>query len=248
MLPSTQTQQKPSRPSLRRPEKPSAQQTKHASTSGTRPSKSGMSKRRQDAEHAAQSDAKRAVITPEWLSYCINQVIDKDTVVIDECVTNSPTVAAYVERSQPGTLYKSGGASLGWGLGGALGAKLAAPDRTVAAVLGDGAFIYGCPTSTLWAADAHNAPFLVIIYNNQVHFATKRSLTEEYPESYSARTNNWVGMELSPSVDFATLAQACRAYGEIVEEPSQVIPSLERALQEVKGGRTAVLDVRIERP
>ena len=180
-----------------------------------------------------------------------NQVIDpSDTVVhsttCDQQFTNCRQ--AYVERSQPGTLYESGGASLGWGLGGALGAKLAAPDRTVAAVLGDGAFIYGCPTSTLWAADAHNAPFLVIIYNNQVHFATKRSLTEEYPESYSARTNNWVGMELSPSVDFATLAQACRAYGEIVEEPSQVIPSLERALQEVKGGRTAVLDVRIERP
>ncbi|MCZ6788880.1 MAG: thiamine pyrophosphate-requiring protein [Chloroflexi bacterium] len=204
--------------------------------------------RRQDAEQAAQSHAKRAVITPEWLSYCINQVIDQDTVVIDECVTNSPTVAAYVQRSQPGTLYKSGGASLGWGLGGALGAKLAAPNRMVAAVLGDGAFIYGCPTSTLWAADAHDAPFLAIIYNNQLHYATKRSLEEEFPDSYAARTNNWVGMELSPSVDFATLAQACRAYGETVDHPDQVIPALERALQEVKGGRTAVLDVRIERP
>ena len=205
-------------------------------------------RQRESAVKLAESHASRPSITPEWLSHCIGEVIGEDTVLLDECVTNSATVASYVRRSQPGTYFKSGGSSLGWALGAALGAKLADPDRTVATTVGDGAFIYGCPTSTLWAADAHDAPFLTIIYNNQLHNAVKRSLKAGYPDSHSDRTNNWVGMDLSPSVDFAMLARACRAYGETVEEPDQVKPALERALEQVRSGVAAVLDVRIERP
>ena len=69
-----------------------------------------------------------------------------------------------------------------------------------------------------------------------------------YPDSHSAKTNNWIGMDLSPSVDFAMLARASRAYGEIVEDPSEVKLALERALEQVRSGTAAVLDVRIERP
>ena len=205
-------------------------------------------RRREEAIQLALSHATRSPITPQWLSYCINQVVDQDTIVMDECVTNTGSVATYVERNQPGTFYKSGGSALGWGLGASLGAKLAAPDKTVIATLGDGAFIYGCPTSTLWAADVHHVPFMAIIYNNQIHYATKRSLEVGYPDSYSAKTNRWIGMELGPSVDFAMLARSCRAYGETVEDPSEIIPALERGLEQVRGGRVAVLDVRIETP
>ena len=55
-------------------------------------------------------------------------------------------------------------------------------------------------------------------------------------------------MELSPSVEYAMLAQACHAYGEKVEDPAQVKPALRRALDEARGGKPAVVDVRIERP
>ncbi len=55
-------------------------------------------------------------------------------------------------------------------------------------------------------------------------------------------------MGLSPSVEYALLAQACHAYGEKVEDPAQVKAALQRALDEVRGGKPAVLDVRIERP
>ena len=201
-----------------------------------------------EAVQLALSHSTRQPITPEWLSYCINQVIDEDTIFLDECVSNSVGLTTYLQRSVPGTFYKSGGSSLGWGLGAALGAKLAQPDKTVVTAVGDGTFIYGCPTSSLWAADVHGAPFLTVIYNNQVHYASKSTLIKGYPDSYASKTNNWVGLELSPSVDFAMLAQACRCYGEMVEQPGEVKPALERALEQVKAGRPAVLDVRIERP
>ena len=167
---------------------------------------------------------------------------------MEECVTNSGVVSSYVKRSQPGTYYKSGGSSLGWGLGAAFGGKLAMPEKTFVSLVGDGSFIYGCPTSTLWAAGVYNAPFLTVIYNNQIHNAPKSSLLGAYSDSYSERTDNWVGMGLSPSVEYAMLAQACHAHGEKVEDPDQVKPALRRALDEVRGGKPAVVDVRIERP
>ena len=145
-------------------------------------------------------------------------------------------------------MYRSGGSSLGWATGGALGVKMAEPDKTVVALSGDGAFIYGAPTSTLWTADVYDAPFLTVIYTNQIHNAPKASLIGGYPDSYSARTNNWVGMDLGPSVEFAMLAESCRAYGEQVEDPSEVLPALKRALERVRSGQAAVLDVRIEKP
>ncbi len=196
--------------------------------------------------HLAQSHEKNNKITPEYLSYCINEMTAESAAVIDECVTNGKHVSNYVRRSKPGTYFKSGGSSLGWGLGAAMGIKLADQERMVIATVGDGAFIYGCPTSTLWASDVYNAPFLTIIYNNQIHNAPRESLNAGYPDSYAKRTNNWVGMGLGPSVDFALLAKACRAYGETVVKPLQVRSALMRGLSEVRSGRSAVIDVRLE--
>ncbi|MFQ6028692.1 MAG: thiamine pyrophosphate-requiring protein, partial [Dehalococcoidia bacterium] len=173
---------------------------------------------REQAIQQALSHADRSPITPVWLSYCIDQVLEEETLLLDESVTNSGNVANHVQRSQPGTLFKSGGSSLGWGLGAALGAKLAQPECTVVTTVGDGAFLFGCPTSTLWAADVNDAPFLTVIYNNQIHNAVKSSLRGGYPDGHSVREDRWLGMELSPSVEFAILAQACRAYGETVTE------------------------------
>ena len=205
-------------------------------------------KREQESRELALAHGKQSVITPQWLSYCINQAIDQDTIFLNECVTNSGTVSEYVKRSRPGTFFMSGGSSLGWALGASLGAKLANPDKDVVNVVGDGSFIYGCPTSSLWCAGVYDAPFLSIIYNNQIHNSPKRSLLNGIPNSYSERLDKWEAMELSPSVDFAMLAQSCHAYGEKVEDPNDVPAALERALGHVRDGQPAVLDVRIERP
>ena len=205
-------------------------------------------RKRQQARELALSHAQRGPITPQWLSFCIGEAIDEHTILLDECVTNSGNVDTYIPRERPGTLYRSGGSSLGWALGAAMGTKLAQPESTVVTVVGDGSFIYGHPTSTLWASDVHDAPFLTVIYNNQVHYAAKQSLINGYPDGVSVRDDSFVGVDLGPSVDFALLAQSCRAYGEKVEDPSDVTPALERALEQVRGDKSAVLDVRIEKP
>ena len=204
--------------------------------------------KRELREQNAAAASNQMPIAPEWLAYCINQAIDPETIVLDETVTNTPLVSASLSRSQPGTMFTSGGSSLGWALGAGLGCKLAAPERTVVVLVGDGAFLYGCPTSAIWAAQTQEAPFLTVIFNNQMHYATKRSWVGAYPEGVGQRTGEFVGVNLTPSPDYALLAQACHAYGEVVEDPAEVPSALQRALEAVNAGQAAVLDVRIQRP
>ena len=200
-------------------------------------------------QRLAITKAEQKPISPEWLCHCIAEAIDEDTILLNEAVTNTPFVTHLIHRTRPGTLFSSGGTSLGWGLGAALGAKLAAPDKTVVTLVGDGSFIFGCPIPALWAADVYHAPFLSIIFNNQQYQAPKEALRRAYgKESFSEKTGTWVGMDIAPSPNYALIAQACYAYGQIVEDPSALKSALRKALNQVRRGRPAVLDVRIESP
>jgi len=70
-------------------------------------------------------------------------------------------------------LFSCGGGCIGWGPGATLGRKAGAPDKTVIGLMGDGAFIYGCPEASLWSSAFYKAPFLAIIYDNQGYGAIK---------------------------------------------------------------------------
>jgi len=66
--------------------------------------------------------------------------------------------------------------SLGWGLGAALGVKLAAPDKTVICCVGDGAYIFGAPTAAHFVSRASDIPVLFVIFNNRAWNAVKRAV------------------------------------------------------------------------
>ena len=195
----------------------------------------------------AMSKAEQKPIFPEWLCYCIDEVVDENTLILNEAVTNELAVAHQIRRTKPGTLFGPGGSSLGWGLGAALGAKLAAPDKTVVTLVGNGSFMFGCPAAALWAADKYHAPFLCIIFDNELYNAPKMALRRAYgEESFSEKTGLWVGMDITPSPNYALIAQACHAYGQTVEDPSALKSALRNALDKVRRGKSVVLDVKVD--
>jgi len=195
---------------------------------------------------SAIAKAEEKPISPQWVGYCINEVIDEDTIVLHDM---SDLPMRYVNRTKPGTLFGKSGASLGFALGGAFGAKLAAPDKTIISLTGDGAFIMGSPIATLWAAATYNAPFLVIILNNQQYHAPRGSIRGTYGKnSFSERTGVWMGIDIVPSPEFALIAQACGAYGQRVEDPSELQSALRSGLDQVHRGKPAIIDVRLENP
>ena len=172
-------------------------------------------------------------------------MIDEDTILISESVTSGTAVVHNLPRTKPGTLFGSGGSSLGWGGGAALGSKLAAPDKNVVCLTGDGAFFFGTPSAVYWASRRYGAPFLTIIFNNQGWNATKENFQRIHPHGAgSGGAHAWVS--LGPSADFAKIAEAAGgAFGQTVERADALKSVLADAMRAVQDGRSAVVDVRI---
>ena len=194
---------------------------------------------RKEWKSLAESHSAKKPVSAHWLCRCINEVVTDDTIIVNQTVSPSMIVANMVRRNRPGTLVSCAGGCIGWAPGAALGVKLASPDSTVVSLMGDGAFIYGCPESTLWSAGFYHAPFLSIIFNNRGYGAVK----ELFHERYDVEN---MGADIPASPNYAMIAQSCNAYGQTVKEPADLLPALDEALAQLKKGRPAVLDVRIE--
>lgn len=107
--------------------------------------------------------------------------------------------------------------------------------------------MFGSPTASLWVADAYRAPFLAVIYDNEEYAATHRAWTSGYPDATPTPAGEWLGASLSPAPEFSLLAQACRAYGERVDEPAELEPAIRRGMERIRAGQAAVIDVRLSR-
>jgi acetolactate synthase I/II/III large subunit len=199
-----------------------------------------------DARETAALKARGATpIATEWLGYCIGQLKREapDCIVVDESLTSTPALWTYLDTDEPEGIYGSGGSSLGWGLGAALGVKLAKPDRPVLLSTGDGSFVFGEPLAALWATQMNKAPILVVIWNNSCYNANKSPLVNAYPQGFSVRGRRFVGTDLLPAPRYDLLAPVVGAVGERVEDPNEVLPALRRGLDHVNAGRSVILDV-----
>jgi acetolactate synthase-1/2/3 large subunit len=187
----------------------------------------------------AMSHADRKPISAHWLSHCIDKAIDEDTIIVNQTISPSTIVAHQIHRTKPGTLLSCAGGCIGWAPGAALGVKLAAQDKTVISLMGDGAFIYGCPEASLWSAGFYQAPFLAVIYDNQGYGAIKGLFREKYD------VDN-MGTDFPTPPDYSLIARASNAYGRMVADPADVPKALKDCLAVVRSGQPAVLDVRLE--
>ena len=93
--------------------------------------------------------------------------IGPDALVLNEAITNYHVVTEHLRASRPGSLLGSGGGSLGWAGGAAVGAKLAAPDRTVVSLVGDGSYLFAVTVVGAVDGAAVRAPSLTVIFDNQ---------------------------------------------------------------------------------
>jgi acetolactate synthase I/II/III large subunit len=196
------------------------------------------------AEALAAKEKPGPVITPEYLTACVRRLIDEDTIVISEGITNYHTIGDHLRLNRPGGLFTSGGGSLGWNGGAAIGAKLAAPDKTVIALTGDGSYMFSIPSTVHWMARQYRTPFLQVIYNNRGWKAPKMSMLALHPDGYAARANE-IGVSFDPPPDYSAIAAASGgAHARKVEQPEELEGALAEALEIVRREkRSAVLDV-----
>jgi acetolactate synthase-1/2/3 large subunit len=200
---------------------------------------------RRDARQAKQIEEVRTAfpIHPIWLAHCLNEVKDKNAIVVNELGVPQPFLKYEAPNSSFGN---SGAGGLGRGLGGALGAKLAAPDRQVITAVGDGAYMFGCPIAAHFVGRAQKLPTLTIINNNAEWHAVRSATLRVNPNGPASRANVMPLTSLDPSPDFEKAIESCGGIGERVEDPDKLTAALERALQHVDGGTQALVNVKTQ--
>jgi acetolactate synthase I/II/III large subunit len=195
-------------------------------------------------EEMAIQQASKSTIGFAWAARCIGDVLDEHTAVVNEY----PLDRRFAAFSRPGSYFASPHSSgLGFGLGAALGVKLARPDSTVIATVGDGAYFFGEPLSCLYVQRAHRLPLLTIIFNNQQWEAVKFGALAVHPKGVAQERRRFPLSELTPSPRFEEMARTVDGHGERVEHPGELAAALKRGLAAVREGRPAILNVMCQR-
>jgi acetolactate synthase-1/2/3 large subunit len=215
---------------------------------GHAPAQKALAERRESI--AARSAALRArgrsgspPLSSQAVSAALNDMLPEDALLVNEY----PLALERMTIREPGRYFgtpPSGG--LGWGLGAALGAKLAARDRTVVCTLGDGSYMFGNPTPGHFVSEAQGLPVLFVVFNNARWAAVHRSTLADYPDGYAAKASSPPFSALEPAPRFEHVVRASGGHGERVTVAGELRPALERALRVVREEkRQALVDVCI---
>jgi acetolactate synthase-1/2/3 large subunit len=164
-----------------------------------------------------------------WLS----EHLPEDAIVAGGAGNFSGWVHRYFRYKGFRTQLGSTNGSMGCGLPAAVAAQLAAPQRTVVAVTGDGDFLM--TGQELATAAQYGAPVIALVVNNGMYGTIRMHQEREYPGRIS-------GTELK-NPDFAAYARAFGAHGEVVEATEQFAPAFERARA---SGKPALIELRID--
>ena len=122
--------------------------------------------------------------------------------------------------------------------------SLRRPTRWLVQVVGDGGFYFGGPSSVFSVAQQYKLPILVLLLDNAGWSAVKESTLRVFPEG-EAKSVDKFQAGLMPNAEFSKIAEAFGAYGEKVDNPDDVPAALARCVKEVRGGRAALLHVRV---
>lgn len=198
-----------------------------------------------DVEQQARARSTSNPIDLQWLQYVIGQTLDDNCVIVDDTIVDPP-LHNYLRCSRERSYFRNPGSSGGWAPGAAFGAKLAAPDRDIVAVTGDGFYMFGTATAAIWSAAHYQAPFLSIVYQNRSYSTGVTRVARMYPDGFAARAG-FEGGYFDPPMDFAKEAEAAGGWGENVRDPAEIAPAIRRGLQQVRQGRPAVVAVWLPR-
>jgi acetolactate synthase-1/2/3 large subunit len=175
-------------------------------------------------------------IHPKQLAYALADYLDEDAIVIGDGGDIVATFASLYQPGAPGSWLDPGPfGCLGVGAPFAIGARLAAPDRQIAVLFGDGAF--GFNGFEFDSAVRQNLPFVGIIGNDGA-WSEMRTFHEDMfgPEDPSAQY-------LDQSTAYEKVVEALGGYGERVTSARELKPALERAFA---SGVPAILNVIID--
>ena len=193
----------------------------------------------------AEAGREDVPIDPFWLCRELDRALPDDAIVVEETTVHKSTINNLVQTRD--RTYVGAGRALaggrGGGLGIALGAKLAEPDRPVVALVGDGAYHYNPVSAALGAAQEHGLPFMTVIFDNHGYASQRGSHERHFPDGVATRTGTFPGTSIQPGPDYVQQALGWGAQGAVVEDPNEISAAVEEGLDHLSAGSAVVLDV-----
>jgi benzoylformate decarboxylase len=173
-------------------------------------------------------------IPVEYVMHTISEVLPEGTAIFDESISSKAKLHTYIRPNRPGGYHTSAAGGLGFAMPASVGFKLAAPERPVACIIGDGSSLYSI--QALWSAARYDADVAFIVVNNSGYsilkgFRDALGVGEKVP-----------GLDV-PDVDVVQLARSFGVEGETVEKAGALGPAVERAFD---AGRPYLVDVVVD--
>lgn len=156
--------------------------------------------------------------------------VGDDAILFDEALTLSPEVTRALPGRKPGHYFQTRGGSLGVGIPGALGVKLAHPDKTVIGFTGDGGSMY--TIQALWTAARHGIGAKFVVCNNGGYRLLDLNILEYWKERGIPEHPFPGFFDLSrPTLHFVELARSLGVPAVRVSSEKDIGPSLDLALK-----------------
>ncbi len=164
----------------------------------------------------------KSVLTGPFIVQTIEKVTNGEGIIVTEVGQHQMWAAQYFRYRRPRSLLTSGGlGTMGYGLGAAIGAKMACRDKTVINIAGDGCFRMNM--NEIATATRYNIPIVEVVVNNHVLGMVRQWQTLFYGKRYSQTI-------LNDSVDFVKLAEALGAKAYRVTQKEELEPVLREAI------------------
>lgn len=183
-------------------------------------------------------------IHPDELGLAMEEELDNNCILVEENLQSSKQFYNLGPRENDKMWIATKGIVLGWGVGAALGAKIAAPDHQVVLTIGDGSLMYAA--AGFWTMARYEIPVLTIVSNNHCYETVRKSYAR-----YNGRmkaSNRFTGIMLdNPLVDFVGLTRAQGCDGIRVERAADLRPALKRGIQATRAGTPFLIDVNVAR-
>jgi benzoylformate decarboxylase len=196
-----------------------------------RAAESGAEKQRElDAfDEADRSHAGDEALHPSVFLAELARRVPDDVMVFDEALTMSPELTHYLPPTRPGHFFQTRGGSLGVGIPGAIGVKLAHPDKTVLGFTGDGGSMY--TIQALWTAAHHGVGAKFVVCNNRSYQLLKLNVQQYWHERGIADHTFPVSFDITdPELRFAEIARGMGVEAARVESADDVAGAVDEAL------------------